>query len=155
MSKRHYARVNDWVMLVIYSPLLLFVAGVESFFARKIQLNRRLGEEDDDELQEWEVMAEDVDYNTSGDMEWKQSVQKTRNFIEADETLAEVKDLKKQVAELSATVTALVNPGNNGGNQVQNIVRTGTVQPEGSLLDSAPPEFSGPSDPDEGQTNDG
>lgn len=142
MSKAHYAKVNDCVMIVIYSPLLVVIAALESFFARKIQLNRRLGEEDDDESQEWEIMAGDVDYSTSNDTEWADSVQKTKKSLQVDETLTEIKDLKTQVAELTGVVAALVNSSNGGGNQFENTVRTGMVQPEGSLLDTASPTVS-------------
>ncbi|EDN03271.1 conserved hypothetical protein [Histoplasma mississippiense (nom. inval.)] len=58
LPSARYERLNHYVMGIIYSPLLLITALIETLNARRIRLNRRLGEEDDDILQEWEEAAQ-------------------------------------------------------------------------------------------------
>ncbi|KAK0555455.1 Calcium channel yvc1 [Tilletia horrida] len=60
LPKRRYEQLNDVVMGIIYSPLLLVTAFLERNEARRVISNRRRGEEDEDRLDEWEAMAEEL-----------------------------------------------------------------------------------------------
>ena len=62
MDKRRYELVNDWVMGFIYSPLLLVAAWTEKRTAIEIRLARKRGDEDDDTVEEWEQMLDQVDF---------------------------------------------------------------------------------------------
>ena len=57
MSDKQYARLNDYVMGVLYSPLLLITAYLETRTARTVRFNRKRNEADDDTIEEWEQMA--------------------------------------------------------------------------------------------------
>ncbi|KAK0518919.1 Calcium channel yvc1 [Tilletia horrida] len=70
MPKQRYEQLNDIVMGIIYSPLLLLTAYLERSEARRVIANRRKGEEDEDRLEEWEAMAEELGEEVSlGDEE--------------------------------------------------------------------------------------
>ncbi|KAL2364704.1 hypothetical protein RJZ56_002368 [Blastomyces dermatitidis] len=115
-----YERLNHYVMGVIYSPLLLITALVETLNARRIRLNRRLGEEDDDTVQEWEEAAQDLlmDFQAEN---WDLKVSETKPNVELDPCVLEVRELKGQVAELMGVVKRLkeevegVRRGGGGG----------------------------------------
>ena len=53
MSDKQYARLNDYVMGVLYSPLLLVTAYLETRTARTVRFNRKRNEADDDTIEEW------------------------------------------------------------------------------------------------------
>jgi hypothetical protein len=117
MSKKSYARLNDFVMAVIYSPLLVVTAWVETHQAHRIRHNRRRGEEDDDCAQEWEHVAEEVNFDL--DDTWKQQVTESTPDIKVDGCTYEIRELKKQVEALTEMVAALtqenVTSKNAGG----------------------------------------
>ncbi|PGH23097.1 hypothetical protein AJ80_02871 [Polytolypa hystricis UAMH7299] len=108
-----YERLNHYVMGIIYSPLLLITAFVETTNARRIHLNRRLGEEDDDLLEEWEEVAQavafELDDDTAGtvDPEWEAKVLQTKSNVRVNPCVLEVRELKSQVDELTALVKEL------------------------------------------------
>ena len=56
-----YTRLNNWVMAVIYSPLIMITAWLESRQAGRVRENRARGEPDDDTVEEWEEEQEDED----------------------------------------------------------------------------------------------
>src|SRR5882757_8644486 len=56
MDSHRYERLNNYVMGVIYSPLLVITAAYEAHEAHKVRSNRKRGEEDDDTVEEWEQM---------------------------------------------------------------------------------------------------
>ena len=92
-------------MGVIYSPLLLITALVESYNARRTRLDRSLGEEDDDMLDEWEEIAQDVDFTVNG---WHQKVLDSKPNVEVDVCVLEVRELKEQVNYLTTLVKELL-----------------------------------------------
>ncbi|PNS16846.1 Eukaryotic translation initiation factor 2 subunit alpha [Sphaceloma murrayae] len=104
MSKETYERVNDWVMFVIYSPLLLLTAAWETHVAVKVRFNRKRGEEDEDVTNEWEQMDGDVDFEGEG---WTKAVDNTKPNVEVDATLLEVRELRKELKELRELVGRL------------------------------------------------
>ncbi|CAD6914361.1 unnamed protein product [Tilletia controversa] len=65
LPKKRYEQLNDVVMFIIYSPLLLVTAYLERNEARRVISNRRRGEEDEDKLEDWEAMAEELGFEHS------------------------------------------------------------------------------------------
>lgn len=112
MSKKQYARLNDYVMGIIYSPLLLVTAYLETRTARSVRFNRRRNEADDDTIEEWEQLADELDVEGSG---WGKKVQDTAPNVVTDATLVELKELKEDMKELKALLRGL-----QGGNGQQN-----------------------------------
>jgi hypothetical protein len=54
---RHvYAKLNDYVMAVLYSPLLIVAAYFETRSAKAVKTNRNNRRDDDDTIEEWEQM---------------------------------------------------------------------------------------------------
>ncbi|KAE8367663.1 hypothetical protein BDV27DRAFT_142562 [Aspergillus caelatus] len=105
LPRNYYAKLNDVVMGIIYSPILLVTASLEVREARRIRWNRRRGEEDDDDVQEWEHAAEEVDFAI--DDSWKQTVQDTTPNIAMDSCTLEIVQLKEQIRELTEMVRLL------------------------------------------------
>ncbi|PYH97381.1 potassium ion channel Yvc1 [Aspergillus ellipticus CBS 707.79] len=105
LPRQYYAKLNDVVMGVIYSPILVITAFFEVRDARRIRWNRRRGEEDDDSVQEWEHAAEEVDFDI--DDSWKQAVQDTAPNVQVDSTTLEIMQLKEQILALTETVRVL------------------------------------------------
>ncbi|KAL4921976.1 hypothetical protein BDW62DRAFT_173780 [Aspergillus aurantiobrunneus] len=100
-----YAKLNDVVMGIIYSPVLLIIGFLEVREARRIRHNRRRGEEDDDDVEEWEHIAEQVDFEV--DDTWKQSVLETSPNVHADQTSLDIAHLREQVQSLTEVVRQL------------------------------------------------
>lgn len=109
MSKKQYARLNDYVMGIIYSPLLLVTAYLETRTARNVRFNRRRNEADDDTIEEWEQLADELDVEGSG---WGKKVQDTAPNVVTDATMVELKELKEDMKELKALLRGL--QGRNG-----------------------------------------
>ncbi|KAL2852638.1 hypothetical protein BJX68DRAFT_56149 [Aspergillus pseudodeflectus] len=105
LSSERYASLNDIVMAIIYSPLLLVIGFLEVREARRIRSNRRRGEEDDDDVEEWEHIAEQVDFEL--DDTWKQSVRETSPNVHVDQCSLEVAKLREQVQSLTEVVRQL------------------------------------------------
>ena len=108
MNKERYERLNNYVMGVIYSPLLLVTAAYESFEAHKVRSNRSRGEEDDDTVEEWEQLDEEIDHEGEG---WDKKVQSTKPDVEVDVDVVEIRALKKDVEELKRMIRALSPEG--------------------------------------------
>lgn len=105
LPREPYAKLNDIVMGVIYSPLLVVTAWVETRQAERIRWNRRHGEDDDDNTQEWEHVAEDVDFDL--DDSWKEEVKQSTPNIKVDNCTVEIRELRDQVVELTGMVKRL------------------------------------------------
>ena len=104
MDKDRYERLNNYVMGVIYSPLLLMTAFYESREAVRVKDNRRRGEEDDDTIEEWEQMEGEIDFESEG---WDKKVASTKPDVEVDTDVIEIRELKTQVEELKEMVRGL------------------------------------------------
>jgi hypothetical protein len=104
MDKHKYERLNNYVMGVIYSPLLIFTAAYEAHEAQKVRSNRKRGEEDDDTIEEWEQLEGEIDFESEG---WEKKVQSTKPDVEVDVDVKEIRELKDQVAELKEMIRAL------------------------------------------------
>ncbi|KAI1851507.1 hypothetical protein JX265_012411 [Neoarthrinium moseri] len=97
MPKHAYERLNDIVMGTIYSPLLLAAAFFEVHTARDIRRNRSRGEDDDDTVEEWEQMVDQVDFEGEG---WTKKVAESKSNVEEEPAVLEVRKLRTEVNEL-------------------------------------------------------
>ncbi len=97
LPKVYYERLNDVVMAVIYSPLLICAALFEVRTAREIGANRRRGDEDDDTVEEWEQMAGQVDFEREG---WAKKVAESKSNVEEEPAVLEVRKLRGEVDKL-------------------------------------------------------
>lgn len=104
LPRRQYQRLNDYVMGIIYSPLLLVTAAMETRQAWTVKRNRKRGEEDDDVMMEWEVVARECDFEAEG---WDKKCQQTRPNVEFDTAVLEVRKLREEVRELTELVKEL------------------------------------------------
>ncbi|KAL2834879.1 hypothetical protein BDW59DRAFT_611 [Aspergillus cavernicola] len=105
LPTEYYAKLNDIVMGIIYSPLLLVIGFLEVREARRIRRNRRRGDEDDSDVEEWEHMAEQVDFEI--DDTWKQSVRQSSPNVHIDQCSLEIIQLKEQIQVLTQMVRQL------------------------------------------------
>ncbi|CAK7217671.1 Calcium channel yvc1 [Sporothrix bragantina] len=115
MNKRTYERLNDIVMAILYSPLLLIAAYFETRTAYEILGNRRRGDEDDDTVEEWEqlqVNGNGIDFEQDG---WKKTVEQVKPNVEDELAVVEVRQLRSEVAELKQLLEALVKSGGTSG----------------------------------------
>ncbi len=106
-----YERLNNTVMGIVYSPLLLITAYIETKQAVRVKHNRRHGEEDEDTVEEWEQMQEGLDMEAEG---WTKRVERTRPNVETDAAVLEIRELKGQMSELRNLV-GVMKGGVNGG----------------------------------------
>lgn len=104
MPTNQYDRLNNFVMGIIYSPLLMITAWIETHDAYHIRWNRRHGEGDDIIRQEWEQLAAEVDFDAAG---WDQKVEETKPNVEVSTAVLEVRELREQVKSLTAMVGML------------------------------------------------
>lgn len=146
LPSARYERLNHYVMGIIYSPLLLITALIETLNARRIRLSRRLGEEDDDILQEWEEAAQNLQVDFQAE-NWDLKVADTKPNVELDPCVLEIRELKGQVAELMGSVKRLkeqvegVRRGSDGGtvvNGVDEVGVTGVSSRDGNGEDTGP-----------------
>lgn len=97
MPKHQYERLNDVVMGVIYSPLLFCAALFEVHKARQIRSNRSRGEDDDDTIEEWEQLADQVDFEGEG---WSKKVNESKSNVREEPAVLEVRKLRDEVDKL-------------------------------------------------------
>lgn len=97
MADETYARLNDYVMGVLYSPVLMITAFLEQRQALVVRENRRKGEVDEDTVEEWEQLDYKVEAEAT---EWAERVKKTSPDVGTDRVTLLVKDLQKEVAEI-------------------------------------------------------
>jgi len=112
MSRKAYAKLNDFVMALVYSPLLLVAAWFENRSAKRVMSNRRRGEQDDDTVEEWEQMAGEVDFEGEG---WDKKVAAAKPNVEEDRATIEVKELRVEVKELKDMLKAFLESGGRSG----------------------------------------
>lgn len=104
MPKDRYEALNDIIMGVIYSPLLLITSFVETRVAHQVRFNRSRNETDDDTIEEWEQLSDQMDFESTG---WQKRVEESKPNVIVDGTLLEVKELRKQMKELMEMVERL------------------------------------------------
>ncbi len=104
MDKKTYGRLNDVVMGLIYSPLLLISAYFEIRWAQGIRENRARGDADDDTVEEWEQMIGQIDLESDG---WKKKVDLAKSNFEEEPAVVEVRKLREEVESLKALILSL------------------------------------------------
>lgn len=109
MPTARYERLNNYVMGIIYSPLLLITAFLETMQAGRVNRNRRRGEEDEDTVEEWEQMTDALDLEGEG---WTKKVEATKPNVDTDAAVLEIRDLRERVEELKKLLEA--KPAANG-----------------------------------------
>ncbi|KAL5596388.1 hypothetical protein BROUX41_006685 [Berkeleyomyces rouxiae] len=97
MPKARFEQLNDIVMAIIYSPVLLVAAWYETRVAHAIRHNRLHGEEDDDIMHEWEQLRDQMDMEGEG---WAKKVAEAKSNVEEEPAVQEVKKLRREMAEL-------------------------------------------------------
>jgi hypothetical protein len=102
MPKERYARLNDIVMAVLYSPLMVLIALAESREARRVIQNRARGEQDDDRTEEWEELQEELDMESEEG--WREKVLDTVPDVEEDRCCQLVRALRSEVQELKTLI---------------------------------------------------
>jgi hypothetical protein len=105
MPRKTYAKLNDYVMAVLYSPLLLVAAWFENRSAMRVRNNRSIGEEDDDTVEEWEQLAGEINFESEG---WDKKVESVKPNVEEDQATTEVKQLRVEVQELKDMLKLLL-----------------------------------------------
>ncbi|KAF6828255.1 potassium ion channel [Colletotrichum plurivorum] len=110
MPKPQFEKMSDVIMGIIYSPVLVVAAWHETRTAGEIRANRARGEEDDDTIEEWEQMMDQVDFEADG---WNKLCMSAKTNIEVDPTMeemqklrGELEELKKMLADVSKAVVA-------------------------------------------------
>ncbi|KAL9104288.1 MAG: hypothetical protein Q9163_000729 [Psora crenata] len=106
MPAKRYERLNTTFMGVIYSPLLLVTSYLETKQAHKVRTNRRRGEEDDDTVEEWEQMSEEVDFEGEG---WTKKVEGTKPNVDTDAAVLEIRDCRGELDSLKGQIEELKN----------------------------------------------
>ncbi|TVY39807.1 Calcium channel [Lachnellula occidentalis] len=109
LSRPMYAKLNDYVMALVYSPLLFVAAYFETRSAKNVNSNRKRGEQDDDTVEEWEQMEGEVDFEGEG---WDKTVQSVKPDVEQDAATIEVKKLRGEVGELKELIERLLKKEN-------------------------------------------
>ena len=117
MPRDKYLRLNDYVMGILYSPLLLASAALETHSAYLVRRNRgraarlqsRMPDHefdipDEDEINEWEQMEGEVDFEGEG---WAKKVQETCPNVVESKAVVEIRQLKKDIEELKRMVERL------------------------------------------------
>ena len=108
MPKEKYQQLNRSVMGVIYAPMLLVTAWLETRTARKVNRNRDRHEADDDTVEEWEQLGEDeggaVDFEADG---WAKRVMESKPNVETDAAVLEIRELRLRLEALSKAVEGI------------------------------------------------
>lgn len=116
LPKEKYERLNDIVMSIIYSPLLVITAFRETRQAHRVSSNRRRGEEDDDVVHEWEQVLHECDFESDG---WDKKVQQTKPNVEFDTAVLEVRKLQEEVTSLKELILEMKDKGNWGSDTLK------------------------------------
>lgn len=111
MPQDKYRRLNDYVMGIIYSPLLVVTAFMETRQAHRVKYNRRRGEEDDDVVQEWEQALHECDFEADG---WDKKVQQSKPNVEFDTDVLEIRKLQSEVSGLKELLLEMKEKGGWG-----------------------------------------
>ncbi|KZL78996.1 potassium ion channel yvc1 [Colletotrichum incanum] len=125
MEKSKFERMSDIIMGILYSPVLIVAAVFETRSAAEIRSNRARGEEDDDTIEEWEQMMDQVDFESDG---WNKVCITAKTNLDTDPTISEVQKLRSEVEELKkmlVDISKAVSGGNAGNAQASNLIDLG------------------------------
>ncbi|KAH0599759.1 hypothetical protein MHUMG1_02549 [Metarhizium humberi] len=124
MPKHMYEVINDYVMAVIYSPLLFVSAFFETRAAHRIRRNRSRGDEDDDVVEEWEQLEHELDMEAEG---WTKTCDSVKPNMEDDPAVLEVRKLRTELEELKAMLKERTQ--DVGGNKTDDSDKLGGGNP--------------------------
>ncbi|KFG78847.1 potassium ion channel Yvc1 [Metarhizium anisopliae] len=124
MPKHMYEVINDYVMAVIYSPLLFVSAFFETRSAHRIRRNRSRGDEDDDVVEEWEQLEHELDMEAEG---WTKTCDSVKPNMEDDPAVLEVRKLRTELEELKAMLKERTQ--DVGGNKTDDSDKLGGGNP--------------------------
>ncbi|KAF4982055.1 hypothetical protein FZEAL_2242 [Fusarium zealandicum] len=110
LPKSTYEFLNDCIMATLYSPLLFVAALFERRSAHAIRGNRARGEEDDDQVHEWEQFNQDLDFEAEG---WSKTCEAAKPNVEDEPAVIEVRKLRAELEELK-TVLSQINKAVQG-----------------------------------------
>jgi len=133
MPDHAYEVLNDCVMGVLYSPLLVVAAFFETRKAADIRFNRSRGEEDDDVIEEWEQMSSDVDAQSE---EWAKICDAAKSNVEDDPAMVELEKLRTDVTELKAMLKEISQAVGADANKAVAAVEEEQAEHEPVLKDS-------------------
>ncbi|KAF1992465.1 hypothetical protein K402DRAFT_449808 [Aulographum hederae CBS 113979] len=120
LPKKHYEKLNDYVMGAIYSPVLLVTAFLEQREARHVKFNRGRSEADDDTIEEWEQLGEEEggDERVCG-KEWLERCESTKPNVEVEGAVVEIRQLRGEMEELRKLILGLKEDRANGGDSTK------------------------------------
>jgi hypothetical protein len=113
LPKKQYEQLNDIVMGIIYFPLLCCAAIFEFQTAKNVRRNRSRGDDDDDTIEEWEQMADQVDFEGDG---WAKKVSESKANVEEDAAVLEIRKLRSEVDQLKSLLEKLAKNIDNQEN---------------------------------------
>lgn len=105
MDRASYERLNNYVMAVIYSPLLLVTAFLETREAHHVKFNRTRNEADDDTIEEWEQINDEIDWEQEG---WSKKVEDTKPNVDVDTAVVGIQEVRKEVRDLKKMVGEMI-----------------------------------------------
>lgn len=111
MPKHQYERLNDIVMGTVYSPLLFLTAFIEVRTAKQVKFNRSRNEVDEDTVEEWEQLGDEMDFEGSG---WAKRVEESKPNVIVDGTLLEVREMRKELKELTEMIEKMKDSSGSG-----------------------------------------
>ncbi|KAM5354214.1 hypothetical protein ACJ41O_000864 [Fusarium nematophilum] len=149
MPKPTYEVINDCVMAVLYSPLLFVAAIFETRTAHAIRHNRARGEEDDDQVHEWEQFHEDLDFEAEG---WVKTCDAAKPNVEEEPAVIEVRKLREEVEELKSMLSKISHAIK--GEEEQPLIELQSGKEPEAEGDDAPETSEAPETPDVPDTSD-
>lgn len=96
-------------MAIIYSPLLLVTAALETRQAHVVKSNRSRKAQDDDTIEEWEQLSGECDFENDG---WAKRVEDTKPNVEVAGDILQMKKLSAEVKELKALLEEVLKNNN-------------------------------------------
>ena len=108
MPSGYYDRLNDMIMGVIYSPLLVVTAALEVRTAHAVTFNRKRNESDDDTIEEWEQLSDEMDFESTG---WQKRVEESKPNVVVDGQMLELQAVRKEVKQLMEMIQKLQGSG--------------------------------------------
>lgn len=101
LPKDQYERLNDIVMGAVYAPLLFITSFIEVQTARRVKFNRSRNEVDEDTIEEWEQLEDEMDFEGTG---WAKRVEEGKPNVIVDGTLLQVQEIRKELKHLTELV---------------------------------------------------
>jgi hypothetical protein len=104
LPRKAYQKLNDWIMFVLYFPLLAITSVMETREAKWVSSNRRRKASDDDTIEEWEQLEDQCNFSNDG---WAAKVEDSKPNVEVKGDIVEIKKLKGEVDVLKKMIEEL------------------------------------------------